>query len=700
MNPTGITNDFPGPGRRTESLQAAWSGVRDEWLAGKNNRLVPFVDQKMHSLARSLDTDGFTRLIALIDELNGVAADAALSVVSRLEYLLERVDVDGLGRWILTGLRLYPTDPAPQERFFSLTDSAAVGALNIEASEQNASDFFPALGFYLTGLSDRKFAIQARHQTVLNGPPARPVIAPGALLLPDSYTMLDGPDRSRLYWAAVAHIVAHLKYSPARQPVATLKPLGIAVVSTVEDARVERLLVRDYPGLRNLFLSFLRAATQQRSLSFESLAVRLHHAILDPGYEDDSYWVNKGRRLFEEQAFQLENYKAFREISSILANDLGQMRLGFNARLYAVSPAYCDDNSYLWDAASDASPPPETEVQLQGARLEKADDQQGQDRPQDAPRDGEGAMAVALQTSGETRYCYNEWDYRISADREDWCTVVERPGAVLAAASGRSDPLGTMVQGAAAPRLARRSQLSRRHRLRRQWEGEEIDLNAAIDVFIDRRNGMASDSRVFLKPGRQERSMSILVLMDLSESSNDRIPGRFDSILDMEKKASLMLANAVAQTSNRLAIHGFSSNTRQEVHYYRFVEFGEALDAQRVRTLNNASAAFSTRMGAALRHASSLLGAEENERKLVILVTDGAPSDIDVFDPEYLIQDARVSVGEAGKGGVDCFCLTLDAHAEAYVQRIFGMKNYRIVDDPLSLPSQLSLVFSQIASIR
>jgi hypothetical protein len=690
-----INNDVPGSLNqaryRTQALQQAWSGVREQWRTGKNIRLVPFVDQKIDALGRSLDLAQFGRLVALLDELCDVAEEAAVNVVARLEYLLDRVDVEGIGRWMLTGLRLYPSDQAAQQHYFSLMDPAAIGALNVEAGEQDASAYFPSLALYLTGLSGRTLSIQPRRQTILNGPPARPVIAPGALLLPDSYTMLDGPDRSRLYRAAVAHMVAHLNYSPARQPVAGLKPLGIAVVSTVEDARVERLLLRDYPGLRNLFLPFLREATRVRSLSFDSLAVRLHHAILDPGYEDDSYWVNKGRTLFEELAPQLENYKGFREIASILANDLGQVRLGFNARLYAVAPAYCDDNTYLWEATSDAAPPPETEVQTQGARMEKMERQ-----------DGEGAVAVAVQAGAGIRYSYAEWDYRLNASRDDWCTVVERPGPALARGSGGADGPGTVAHHAA-PRLALKSklsQLNRRHRLRRQWEGEEIDLNAAIDVFVDRRKGIASDARVFLKPGRQERSMSILVLMDLSESANDRIPGRFDSILDMEKKASLLLANAVAQTSNRLAVHGFSSNTRQEVHYFRFVDFGELLDVQRTRTLKAARAEYSTRMGTAVRHASALLAAEENEKKLMIVVTDGAPSDIDAPDPEYLIQDTRASVGEASKNGVDCFCLTLDAHAEAYVQRIFGMKNYRIVDDPLSLPLQLSQVFSQIASIR
>lgn len=678
-------------------LHANWIRVRDEWLIGKNAALVPLVDQAIHALARLLDLASFKRLLALIEELNGISEGAARNVVMRLEFLLDRVDVEGLGRWILTGLRLHPSDSSLLERYFSLLDRAAVGALHFESDEQKAGDLFTILSFYLTGLSGRIFNIQPLPQTILNGPPVRPVIAPGSLLLPDSYTILDGSERLRLYQAAIAHIVAHLKYSPSKQSVATLKPLGLAVVSLIEDARVERLLVRDYPGLRNLFLTFLRESTKQHSLSFESLAVRLHRAILDPDYEDDNYWVNKGRRLFEAQAPDMRNYTAFREIASILANDLGQMRLGFNARLYAVSPAYCDDNSYLWEATNDA-PPPETEVHVAGARLERSEEPGGKAGAKDGRRDENGAVALAVQNPVEAKYTYSEWDCRINANRDIWCTVVERMARAHPVRSAEAPSQAAMASSRL--HLSGQRQLDRRHRLRRQWEGEEIDLNAAIDVSIDRRNGMTFESRLFLRPGHQERSMSILVLMDLSESANDRIPGRFDSILDLEKKASLLLANAVAQTSNRLAIHGFSSNTRQEVRYFRFVEFGEVLDVERTRALNAAAAEYSTRMGAALRHASSLLAAENNEKKLLIIVTDGAPSDIDVSDPEYLIQDARVSVSDALENGIECFCLTLDPHAEAYVQRIFGIKRYRIVDDPLSLPVVMSQFFSQIASIR
>ncbi|WP_158590512.1 nitric oxide reductase activation protein NorD [Noviherbaspirillum cavernae] len=666
------------------ALDPAWSLARTAWMADGATQLVPLVEQKLHALGRRLNADEFAALIELLDSLKAVTVTGAAQVINRLEFLLDRVNVDGLGRWILTGLRMHPADPGFQERYLSLDDAASVAALAAEEGAQAPSACFPALAYYLNGLAESPLDIQARRQTILNGPPARPVITDTALLLPDSYTILDGEDRAMLYRAAVAHAVAHIRHSPRKLPTAGLKPLGIAVVSTIEDARAERLLLREYPGLANLFLPFLRKTTHERDLGFAWLAVRLHHALLDPGYQDDNYWVNKGRRLFEENAGELDDYQRFREIASILANDLGQMRVRFNAQQYAVSPAYCDDNSCLWDYAGSSAPAPmEQDIEVKGARLEQAEA---------AP----DATPVSVEAATSATFSYPEWDYRINACREGWCTVVERadgPRLASVRSAGESPATAPRI---AMPKSARSGQIDRHRRLRRQWEGEEIDLNAAIEFFVDRRRHASPESRVFMRPGRREHRTAILVLMDLSESANDRIPGRFDSILDMEKKAAWMLAQAVADSDNRLAIHGFCSNTRHEVNYTRFIEFGEVVGAPQQKAIARASAAYSTRMGAALRHAAALLDEEDSERKVVIMVTDGAPSDIDVFDDEYLILDAQAGVNHARQHGVDCFCLTIDADAERYVKRIFGAKNYRIVDDPLSLPAQLSGVFAHI----
>ena len=137
---------------------------------------------------------------------------------------------------------------------------------------------------------------------------------------------------SELYRATVAHAVAHLLYSPLKQPGRLLKPMSQVVVSSVEDARVERLLTRRYPGATTWFLSNLAPVPDPGNFSFEALMARMDRSLADPDYVDDNHWVNKARQLFEDtqRSFGLEDAHAFRSVASILANDLGQMRVRFD----------------------------------------------------------------------------------------------------------------------------------------------------------------------------------------------------------------------------------------------------------------------------------------------------------------------------------------------------------------------------------
>ncbi len=106
----------------------------------------------------------------------------------------------------------------------------------------------------------------------------------------------------------------------------------------------------------------------------------------------------------------------------------------------------------------------------------------------------------------------------------------------------------------------------------------------------------------------------------------------------------------------------------------------------------------STRMGAALRHAGARLRKEAAEKRILLLVTDGEPSDIDVADKEYLVDDARHAVNTLHVKGVTVFCLTLDKEGGRYMKTIFGIRNYMIVDNALSLPAQLARALTQIAA--
>ena len=508
----------------------------------------------------------------------------------------------------------------------------------------------------------------------------RAVLVGRRLLLPASAD-------TRLHRAMVAHAVAHLRHSVPARPARTLKPMGIAVVSAIEDARVERLLCRDFPGLHGWFAESLAPPPDPLDLGFAALVSRMDRMLMLPAWQDDNHWVNKARRLFDETAASagLEDYDAFRAIASILANDLGQMRVRFDPQHHVVPAPYRDDNSYLWDFG-DAEPPPDEAIALQqsGARPPPAGD--GGPLP-------EGGTELELG-----RYSYPEWDRKLERLRPDWCTVIEKLPAWQGLAAMREQTSALGSERLAPLALPRARHLDRTHRLRRQWEGDDIDLNAAIEVLVDRRLRLRPDPRLFMRPGKAPRPSSVLVLLDLSESVNDPGHDGARSLLDIEKQAALMLADANARGIDRLAIHGFSSNTRAEVYYYRLLEFGKPLQAPSRAMIGAVRGRYSTRIGAALRHAASHLRAEPSGQRAILLVTDGAPADIDVHDSHYLIEDARMAVAEAREAGVRTACIAVDGAADVYVRRIFGWRNYCIADDARSLPGRLARMSARLAA--
>ncbi|MDN6882648.1 VWA domain-containing protein [Variovorax sp. CAN2819] len=536
------------------------------------------------------------------------------------------------------------------------------------------SDGLGALALLARGLA----GIDVEVQTL---PGARAVLTGRKLLLPES---TGGPGLRR---AMVAHAIAHLRHSQPARPAHMLRPMGIAIVSAIEDARVERLLCRDFPGLHGWFAASLPPAPDPLDLGFAALVSRMDRLLLLPASQDDNHWVNKARRLFEETAANagLEDYDTFRAIASVLANDLGQMRVRFEPRDYTVPAPWRDDNSYLWDFG-EADVPPDEAIALHqpGARPPP---------PSDA---GEATLLEAGSDMELGRYTYPEWDRKLERLRPDWCTVIEKLPAWQGLSPAREETAlnGERVQPLALPRARH---LDRTHRLRRQWEGDDIDLNAAIEVLVDRRLRLRPDARLFMRAGKGPRPSSVLVLLDLSASAND--PGAHAaSLLDIEKQAALLLAASNARGIDRLAIHGFSSNTRAEVYYYRLLESGRPLDAPARAMIGAVRGRYSTRMGAALRHAAALMRDEPPGQRAVLLVTDGAPSDIDVHDPRYLIEDARQAVAEAREAGVRAACIAVDGAADAYVRRIFGWRNYCIADDARSLPARLARMSARLAA--
>jgi threonine/homoserine/homoserine lactone efflux protein len=167
------------------------------------------------------------------------------------------------------------------------------------------------------------------------------------------------------------------------------------------------------------------------------------------------------------------------------------------------------------------------------------------------------------------------------------------------------------------------------------------------------------------------RNLAVLLLLDLSESLGDkvRVGNGEQTVLELSQEAVSLLAWAIEQLGDPLAIAGFHSDTRHDVRYLHLKGFSEGWGDPVKRRLAAMQAGYSTRMGAAMRHAAHYLAAQPAEKKLMLILTDGQPSDVDVQDERLLIEDARKSVGELEQQGIFTYCISLDRKADEYVQR-------------------------------
>ncbi|HSN93292.1 MAG TPA: nitric oxide reductase activation protein NorD [Anaeromyxobacteraceae bacterium] len=535
------------------------------------------------------------------------------------------------------------------------------------------------------------------------GGPQRVAIVGDTLHLPDVAEAAAGRDGATVYRAAAAHALAHLVHSTRRFPVGSLRPVQLALVALVEDARVERLAAEEMPGLQKLWLPF-HTAGPGHGVTAPALMARLARALIDLEYQDEDALVLKGRRLFLEQADRLQDPLVSRTIGMLLGNDLGQMRVQFDLRGYRVEPAYRDDNRFLWDP---------------GDAPEAAGDQQAFFRqavslivePGAGPREVEVepaagpppervAAEVATREDGgaaDGTFRYPEWDHLIQAFRPDFCSLVERPAPPGDPARVREILRRHGETAARLTHLINTVRLRRPIRLRRQMEGDRLDLTACVDATVELRAERPPDPRVHQRLGRYSRDVAVVLLLDLSESMNGPAPAADATALELARDAAVLMADAMARLGDALAIHGFNSNGRHEVEYQRFKEFGEPPDEAWVR-LAGMRARFSTRMGTALRHAGRHLDARRATHKLVLLVTDGRPHDVDVHDDRYLLHDARHAVAELRRRGIVTFCVSLDPGADAYVSRIFGARNYQVLDALRRLPQRLPSLYLRLTT--
>ncbi|MFL7905613.1 nitric oxide reductase activation protein NorD [Azospirillum argentinense] len=524
-------------------------------------------------------------------------------------------------------------------------------------------------------------------------PPLRPLVGEGdpAALRPrfdaDLVRLPAVWPSLELYRAALAHVGAHRMFSRP-WPAKGLKPLLTIVVSLVEDARVEHLAMRSLPGLQRLWAPFHRVEPSP-SLMAADLLERLARALFDAGYRDGNAWVCKGQRLFFERPDRWDDPNFSLALGDDLAGDLGKTRVQINARGHRVDPAYRDDNGGLWLYDTPPEPPRDADDPLEAVRPEPAEGTGNRRNgpPQAPPSPAPLAVAETIALRPVARY--PEWDHRIGLHRPDFVQVIECVPEQRPPPDTHTDPrLAARVCA-----LVRHAVVARPERLRRQREGDALDLDACIAASAARRHGHAPDMRVYRRVRRWGHDLSVLLLLDASQSTND--PAGDDTVLGLERRSADLLAGALAAAGDRFALAAFRSDGREAVHWLPVKRFAEPYDSAARGRLAGLDGRWSTRMGAAIRHAGARLNAQPTLRRLLLLVTDGEPSDIDCPDPRHLVEDARKAVRELAGRGIDVVCVALGGDPRTH-HRIFGRRNVLPVDRVERLPEILPAVYIRL----
>ena len=284
-----------------------------------------------------------------------------------------------------------------------------------------------------------------------------------------------------------------------------------------------------------------------------------------------------------------------------------------------------------------------------------------------------------------------EWDYRKNVMLDKHCCL--QP--MVAQDAGQA----ALPEELAATAKKLRGQFAalapQRRWLKAQPDGSELDVDACVRNHADRSSGHTPESGGYLAQARCERDLACLLLADLSMSTDAWISDTH-RIVDVIRDSLLLFSEALTATGDRFGIYGFSSLRRQNIRFHLLKDFnGRYDDAARARILA-IKPGFYTRMGAAIRQSAAILGEQPAARRLLLIITDGKPNDLDLYDSRYGIEDTRMAVHEARRLGLTPFCVTIDREAGSYLPYLFGPAGFCVIRKPEELPKRLPLLYVQL----
>ena len=265
---------------------------------------------------------------------------------------------------------------------------------------------------------------------------------------------------------------------------------------------------------------------------------------------------------------------------------------------------------------------------------------------------------------------YPEWDVHNNRYRPEWCRVIDFPltsAADVSAAGVQHDEVlrRRLTRLGLGPKV-----------LRRRPDGDDLDIEALIDLFVDLRSGYSPPEHIYLERRKLARNLGVLILLDASGSATDADPDGL-SVHDHQRRAAATLAVTLEELGDRVAVYGFRSHGRSAVHLPAIKPFGQRFGAGGRARLNQLQPAGYTRLGAGIRGAGEILKTEAGTpNRLLVVLSDGFPYD-DGYEARYAEADAHKALEELRTDGVACLCLSIGASTPTdALHRVFGSASH------------------------
>ncbi len=689
-----------------------------------SGEVVTLMFSSLPSAARNLgDAELLRGYLTLIHQLSSTAARGVRPMLNHMDELLGKLTISGLRRWANFGSQAYRRDFENLTKYFNLESADSLAMLQKQRRGVLFVKVQRKLNFYLRALWGRDFFLRP---TGADYTDFRPFIEHRILHMPDAVDDYGKDDDKvvglELYRATAAHMAAHMCYTQSPISAEQLSPAQMWFVGFLEDARVEYNAVSEFPGLKKLWGQILRLTDEDEHPEHPAMLELEHIALmfLDKNVTTNDEQVSEFVQRFHNEIPDKKDDNSYSWHMGMELYNLYSTRKNVPSLriLERIRIPYRDDNRYVWEfeefdwnSGAEYIPMSQQQVRKTVSVIDMANEVDCELAGDDAqeiwtcatemfPYEDLGVSFNEMwgKEPSSDPFHYQEWDYQIQLARPDWVTVYERR-------QPKGDPEDIEeILTEYKPIAHRIKQIidlltpDGVQRVRNMEDGDELDINAAIDAMVAIRMGEQPSTRITMRNVLNNRDLSVVVLMDLSESTNESIAGSDKTVLQLTREAATLVSTAIEGIGDPFALHGFASDGRHDVQYYRFKDFNQHFDDDAKSRLAGMKGGLSTRMGAALRHSGQHLLKQPERRKLILLVTDGEPADIDERDPQHLRHDTKKAVEELYSKGVLTYCLTLDPNADSYVKRIFGENNYTIIDNVDRLPEKLPTLFANLTS--